>query len=327
MRRRERTIADKLVWDGRSVTWPSDYDGGIPGGDSNLWMCAEDAGTTVWWHFHRLEEHRGEFTNEPLRLEGCSDEMREILIDGIPYNNYGEDLLEAVTSFAQVAAQTLILDGRITFEIRTGWNQNGDQRRMEQVALVFIPTKSLIYIGSQLFQMIPRGVERDDSPGRIVKMDPKRIVIFRPPRRWRRPLARMRNGLPLIGRSQRRWMNWSIEHRSGEDFKTVHRSYNIQIGRLTAPIGWNARGLLRNEISEFHWVIRELQWQRFCIDVRESILGMLGDAFQRIGKMRGETPQLVWEHLPTIEQVNEGLRLVMSGKTRFDSVLELVEST
>jgi len=322
MQKRRKKKNNELVWEGRSIFWPRQYDGRLPGGDSNLWMCAQDAGNELWVHFHRLERISQSNIVEPLQLENCSDELRELLVESLPYKQYRENLGGAITNFSKIIAQSLVIEGRIDFEIKIGWNQKIDPWRMEKVVLKFIPNESLTYLGSQVFQVIPPGAESDGSPGRIIRLDPKRIVTFRTPLQWRRTLARIRNGLPLIGRSERSWMNWMVRHVRNEDINTVKRTYNIQIARLTAPIGWNARSLFRDEIANFHWICRELQWERFCIELRDDILRTLGDAFQRIGQLRGETPRLVWQNLPTVEQVEEGLNQVMSGKTRFDSVLK-----
>jgi hypothetical protein len=129
-------------------------------------------------------------------------------------------------------------------------------------------------------------------------------------------------GFPLVGQSEHAWRESWIGQKAHEDVKAVTRSYNVRRARLSAGIGWNGRGLFRAHIGEFHWACRELQWQRFCIEVRDGILTTLARVFGTIGAWRDEKPRLVWEHLPTTEQVRAGESQLMSKGVRFDEVLK-----
>jgi hypothetical protein len=308
---------NELTWDNRSIFWSS-----YPEQDSELWMCADDLGTAVWWCFDNVEKNFDKFSNIPIRLENCSEILEKILIKSIPYRGYSEDLLGALSGFSQIVAQTLVLKGGINFEIGAGWNQKSKPAKVESANLSYIPTKSLIRIGLQVFQVVPANANFDELPARVIKLDPKRIISFKPPIKWRNILTQIRKQLPLIKQSQLFWMNECADRNSTEDFKAVNRKYNIQFAHITAPIGWNGRSLFHDEMADFQSTIRELQWQRFCIDIRNEILRTLNDAFKKIGQLCNETPQLVWEQLPTTEQVDDALQLIMDGKTNFGDILK-----
>ena len=289
--------------------------------DMNLWMCAEDTGTAVWSHFHRLERRGSQSSPKPLMLQNCSDDLREILVASLPDAPGSGDLSESVGWFVNAVARTLVYDGRLAYEIRGGWDRSVSPARLIETALRYIPTGSLGRLASTIFQIIPPRVEGIASGGRIVRLDRSRVVEFRPPRQWRRHLAKLRTSLPIVTRLQHEWMLGLNEDRSGEDPREVRRAYDVQIARVTAPFGWTGRRLFRDYISEFHFALRELRWQRFCIELRDAILTTLCDAFQRIGKLRNESPQLVWNHLPTLEQVDDAERMLRDG-TPFNKVLE-----
>ena len=106
-----------------------------------------------------------------------------------------------------------------------------------------------------------------------------------------------------------------------EDFKQVRRNYQIQLARLSAPIGWNFRGLIREDQSDFHWALRELQWKRVCIEIRDELLKTLSQTFAKMGALRGEHPSMQWRDLATTEQVDHSLHRLLEG-ARFDEVLE-----
>ena len=81
------------------------------------------------------------------------------------------------------------------------------------------------------------------------------------------------------------------------------------------------RGLLREHQSDFHWALRELQWKRVCIEIRDELLNTLGTAFTKMGTLRGEHPSMQWRDLATTEQVDHSLQRLLNG-ARFDEVLE-----
>src|SRR3954452_12535029 len=101
MNRRRRPMNPKLRWDGRSKSWPREHESGPPGGDLNLWMCAEDLGTEIWSQFHRLEKGRHTYERQPIFFVNSSDGLEDVLKDAIPYSHYGRDLSSLVVGFAQ----------------------------------------------------------------------------------------------------------------------------------------------------------------------------------------------------------------------------------
>jgi hypothetical protein len=288
MRRRTKPGKADLSWDGRSIWWPQSHDAGIPGGDSNLWMCAEDLGTAIWTHFYRLEQRHSRHEVEPLRIENCQDDLQEVLINCLPFNQYRDDLLGSVSSFVQLVAQDFVLHGGILFEARGEWDRSIAPPKLENAALVMIPRGSVVRLGGIVLQVVPSGIKNESSKGHIIRLDQTRLVHFKPPRRLQPALARIRAGLPVIGESENKWMMGMAQRKVSEIFKDVNLAYCIQRAQITAPIGWNARGRFRDYIADFHWTVRELRWQRFCIEIRDSILKTIGDVFALIGSWRGE---------------------------------------
>jgi hypothetical protein len=140
-------------------------------------MCAEDVSLEIWTHLDRSSRASGREGPDRLVLEACSARLSEILIDCLPYNEYGEDLAEAVGNFSQVVASTMILDGRLAFEISLGWNQG----QIEAARLAYIPQGSLCRIGPWYFQVVPPDARRDRAHGRIVRLPAERVIVFRPP--------------------------------------------------------------------------------------------------------------------------------------------------
>jgi hypothetical protein len=314
---------DDLTWDGRSVWFSGPNEQNTPGGDSYLWMCAQDLGTEIWAQFDRLERRCGRDHVEPVRVENCSPSLLQILIDSVPFNDYREDLSAAVSNFAKLVAQEFVLRGLLLFELQGGWNTSTDISELEAATLELIPRDYVVRLSRWAFQVVPAAMDAPHSMRRIIPLDRSRLFAFMPPHRWRRALTRIRAGLPIVGHSEQRWMMIMGRQRASEDFKTVNLAYSVQRARLTAAIGWNARGLYVDHIADFHSTMRELRWKRFCIEARDAILTKLREVFELIGSWKGEHPRLIWEHLPTVKQVEEGEAKIMGKGEPFDEVLRL----
>ena len=322
MNRRNNVSNSNLSWDGRSFFWPRMHRERIPGGDSNLWMCAQDLGSCVWAQFRRAEQLSGQQGIEHVRLENCSSDLQRILTNALPFNQYREDLHGALCNFSKMVAQEFVLRGEIIFEVRGGWNRATSPATLEAATVVSIPTGSVHHLGPWAFQLIPSEVRATKEVGRVVRLDGSHLVAFSPPRRWRGELSCLRAGLPVVGKLEHEWMMSIGRLDSQEDFKAIKLAHSIQRARLTASIGWNARGLLRDHISDFHWMVRELRWKRFCIEVRNEILSTVSEMFSIIGSWKDEHPQLVTELLPTLQQVKDSEDRLMGKGARFDELLE-----
>ena len=107
-----------------------------------------------------------------------------------------------------------------------------------------------------------------------------------------------------------------------EDFKSVRRQYGIQRARLTAPIGWDARGGFREYIADYQAVVRRLRWLRFCIEMRDAILADLARAFALIGALRNERPRLTWAGLLDVEQVRRAETRLSESGVSFNELLK-----
>lgn len=322
MRRRTNHQKTDLWWDGRAVWWPGANARGILGRDRHLWMCAEDLGNEIWAQFRRLERRHGQYEVEPVWIENCSADLREVLVGCLPFNEYRKGLSDAICDFAKLVAQEFALEGMILFDACGGWDRSADPPRLKAAALASIPRDCIVGLGRWTFQVVPPGAKGEESTGRVIRLDRSRLVTFAPPRHWRRALARIRAGLPIIGRSEHEWMMGVGQHKVAEDFNAVRLAYNIHRARLTAPIGWNARGGFRDHVADFHWTTRELRWKRFCIQVRDAILTTVGEVFALIGSWTGEHPRLVWDHLATVQQVEEAEHRIMGTGAPFDDVLK-----
>ena len=181
--------------------------------------------------------------------------------------------------------------------------------------LIWIRPQTLFHIVGSVYQIVPSGAVDSLPDGEIIALDPERLIRFSPPKKWAKDIKSIRLGLPMLWASQHEWMSNQIPPNSfKEDFAKVNRNYHLHMAKLTASIGWNARGLLHKEMSGFHQDLRELRWRHFCIEIRDEILHQLGAIFKIIGRLRGESPILRWDRMLNSKKVDEEFFNLMAGR-------------
>lgn len=324
MRRRTTRTARAfrdLEWDGRAKSWPRrDIEPmGPPGGDLNLWMCAEDLGTEIWSHFHP-RNISGPERVRPALSTNCSAELNEELAEALPWVGHGHDLVDVIGDFAKIVAQELMLTGPVRTEIQTAALRS-EPHAIVQVRLASIPQRSVLAVSRLMFQFVPSDIATEQHSASIVRLDSSRIVTFGWPQRLRSIVPRIQNGFRVLGELQNQWMHEAAEGALRENAKEVRRNHEIQLGRLAAPIGWNFRGLLRDYESDFHWALRELRWKRTAIEVRDEILAVLSSALTVMGRFRGGRPALSWSDLPNVQQVDDAMNQLLRG-ARFNELMK-----
>ncbi len=292
----------------------------MTGGD--LWMCAEDLGTRIWSHFNPLNRHNQEL----IHIKDCSPDLLGILVDCLPFNDYGENLTDALSNSVRLISQEFILGERIIFELQAGWDKSAKLPRLGAAALTDIYSRSFLRFGRWAFQIVPASEIEVGSKRLLNRLDVARLFEFRPPRKWRRLLVKIRTELPAIGYSEQQWLAGIRKQKFPEDFKKAKLAYAIQKARITSDIGWNARSLFHDYIADFHWTTRELHWLRFCIDIRDEILAKFQEIFAVVGSWLGEKPKLVWDRLPNIRDVDGAEARIMGKGASFNEILESLKT-
>jgi len=74
--------------------------------------------------------------------------------------------------------------------------------------------------------------------------------------------------------------------------------------------------------ADYHFMVRQCRWYKFCIELRHSIVETLGRAFAVAGEACGERPRFVLQGLPTVSDVSSAEQKLKAGPTRFDVLFE-----
>jgi hypothetical protein len=300
----------------RALLLRSKDNGVIPDGHGSLWQLADLLRLRIGSHIPRSTSY-GSDDNKTFRLEDCSPGLANVLSQCLWQSRDERNLTRAVRNQLELVAGHFVRDGSLTYELCGQWGKEKQAGQFDRVWMLYIRPDSLELHRGTPRQVVPSGEEGQDSPGRQIELDPKRVVTFRPPSHCQRSLDRLRASLPVLWRSESEWMLDIGAARSESERRTTERNYALQWAKLTAPIGWHAHQRYNKHISSYLVPIYELRWQRFCIQVRDAILNTLAEAFTIIGSWVGEKPRLVWDGLPTVAMVDEAEARVAAGEVGF----------
>ena len=308
---------DHLEWDGRTTSWPRLQTAELIGDSSSLQMAANDLATSISAHFHRSSA-----THPAVSLEGCSRDVAALLVDAVPsQTGYRRDFIDRLRAFVTMISRELVLRGEVMYELQFGIQPESQDTRPGRVALTYVPSGSLIHIGQRCFQVVQDPVLKSGLVPKVVALATDRIIHFSPPPRWRKSLEKMRVALILIERSERVWRERLMSGAEEEPVASARRDYDLAIARVTSELGWNPRRF-REHTADYYFVVRELRWQRFCIDVRDHLIAVLAVAFAKAGRLFGEYPKLYARNLPTLTDVEQAEHKLAAGGTRFDILLQ-----
>ncbi|MGH2561743.1 MAG: hypothetical protein ACRDJH_21970 [Thermomicrobiales bacterium] len=102
--------------------------------------------------------------------------------------------------------------------------------------------------------------------------------------------------------------------------------HELALVHATRSIGWNGRaqfmGDAEKRMLEHYWLRRELMFERFIIEMRQSILDTLNQGLDRVGgHLRGGL-RIEVEGLPSMADVDDALRRLMKGNMAFGEIMK-----
>jgi hypothetical protein len=109
------------------------------------------------------------------------------------------------------------------------------------------------------------------------------------------------------------------------DFKAHMRSMDLALVEAVKPVGWNARGSFNGRVTSYYWIRLMLNFEKFKIELRHSMLATLNDALKRIGQKLGFEAQIDISGTPLHVDVTDALRKLDLGEVPFTEVMKAFE--
>ncbi len=113
----------------------------------------------------------------------------------------------------------------------------------------------------------------------------------------------------------------SEQKRTHYDVKAHIHMHNVALANSTKLFGWNARLLFQGEALEYYLIHRNLLFERFKIELRDSIVKTLNEGVKHAGSKLGFTNEIVITGLPTINDVQTAFEHLQKGDASFEEIL------
>jgi hypothetical protein len=159
-----------------------------------------------------------------------------------------------------------------------------------------------------------------------IKLKPERIITFTLPSSYRPKMSELLNLLSIL--STPTSPNFYMEELASGSMKTPYDvkahilTRKVSLAKAAKPSGWNARWLFQDAALEYYLIHRDLVFERFKIELRDSILAKLNEGIVRAGQVIGFTTKIVINGLPTATDVQTAVDHLQKGDIPFKEVLD-----
>ena len=283
------------------------------------WMLIQDTSVSIM-------PIGGRTANRPFRVFATPPDPRaeELISAALPRGGDRHDLGRAVCAFFRDCAQAVMSFGEVYYEIV--YFSDNEASAPVRCELTMIQSGTVKRRWGHLIQYVPQTIANERSLPVRIQLPEERVVLFSLPTSVGVKLKRTMKALVIA--SRRVFPKFVLERTADEsssmpfDVTTYDRARKAAIAEATRSIGWNARGLLRDEALEYYWLYRQLSFEGFIIDLRNQILNTLNEAIQRIGRRLGFSVQLHVEGLPGLQELEAARAALKSGNGTFKEILD-----
>lgn len=236
--------------------------------------------------------------------QGSQEDEERMIAEGLSSDLHATDLESEIQEFLARTACKLIEVGRADYEVVFKPESEDQGRRF---LLMPLSKRGLIRTNWGFLQRIPE-VVREKVGGRHWRWAPRRAVVsFRMDGSAGIAAARTRRALSRL----------QLFPRNGAD-------ESIDVARASRHVGWRARGMFDQEVSEFYQIWRELDFARWTARVREALLMQLGAALGHIANEQAFRGRLEARWPMTAAMLDDTVSEFLAGRLGPKKALETI---
>ena len=227
-----------------------------------------------------------------LKLTPENPAIEELVISALPAQSYGRDrLAEAFRGFLQSATFDLVR-GKLYLEIEYFPADPIKEGEPATFKIHILPSDSIVQRRGKLSQAVAVETEANGAAGHWSQdpLDHECLVIVQLPA----PLARdARRAIALLREISSQasvatdFVTGEHGQESGFDFKAHGELLNNLVLNTTRAIGWTGRGTFLEGMLDPERAWRAIQFARFQVAVRDTVLAGLQDVVDKAGATMG----------------------------------------
>ena len=273
-------------------------------------------------HLKILPYDRSQDEN-PVRMAVSpkSKETEDLIAYAISDRHYVRDFPDAVREFFQSCAYLQVAHGECIYEIV--YLTEPESKRAVKFELRRIAPATIRPHFGKWIQYIPPVVAKERGLPTQIEIPEDRVLAFAPPVRYQQRLRGMLGDLASL--SEQTLPKFVLEQspaaaQTAFEVEEHIRANRRAIASVTEAIGWNARGLFEKQALEYYQIYRELKFQEFKVDIRESILETLNAGLARIGMIVGFQAAVQLGGLPTKEEIQKARQALLAGPSTMGEI-------
>jgi hypothetical protein len=252
--------------------------------------------------------------------------VKEIITSGINRRDYGygSSLADTLYEFFRLLAADLCAAEKAVFEIV--YLEEPKTGKVIGFELAFIGGNQIVENKGQIYQSVPPELARERNIPQLIPLARENLMVFKAPADFEKPLRDVRQNLRQLDKKRFPMMMLEATKKNVPyDFKAHERSMKLALVEAVKPIGWNARGTFNDCVLSYYWIHLSLTFEKFKIQLRETMLATLNDGLGRIGEKIGFKTQIKIDGLPTLADVDTASRNLNSGTMPFTEVMKTFE--
>jgi hypothetical protein len=257
-------------------------------------------------------------------LEPSNPDLEKVLVRALSKDDYPRGLSSEVCDFISQCAVELLLFDTSTYEI--AYLSKETDRKPIGFEFVHINPFSLTKMGNDLVQILPNDLAAKLGRSTEIRLKPERILTFTLPHRYRSKISELLDLLSVL--STPTSPNFYMEELASGATKTPYDVkahiflHKVALAKAAKLSGWNARLLFQDVALEYYLIHRDLVFEQFKIELRDSILATLNEGIARAGQVLGFNTNIVINGLPTTADVRTADDHLQKGDVPFAEVLE-----
>jgi len=285
-------------------------------------MLIEDIGAQVI-PYVRLSE------KEPFTVELVppSEEVASLVATALKSRDRGwrDELSSSLADFVRECTQSVITVGEAIYEIV--YFSNPTDQKPVAFELELIRPFTVKSRRGQFFQEIPQKSAERLSISNSIDLPSDSILVFQ------QLSPALRKGLEhtlqtLAVLSKKLMPQFALDNfrdaasKFGYDSANQVYAQRLALAEAGKAIGWNARGLFTDDMLEYYSLKRHLSFEKFKIELRNSIVATLNGGLGRVGQHMGFEAQIRLHGLPTMSDVERAESELAAGGKAFGEILK-----
>lgn len=258
-----------------------------------------------------------------ISLDPPDPKLQQIIEKAISPDSYHHDFAGIICDFIVDCAVHLLIYETVTYEIvYLSEPKNG---KIVGFELVRVNPYTLVHRGKSLSQFLPDEHSKKLIERRCIELQPERILTFKLPVNIQGKLDQIMESMRILSLTSPDFFMKELAagfRKTPYNVTTHYHLRNVALAKITKDFGWNARNSFEKEASEYYLIYRYLKFEKFRIELRNSILDTLNAGLELVGKQLGFNTKISVNGLPTLDDVQTAYNHLTKGDIPFGEILE-----